>query len=637
MFPFTQSAEQLLLARWAEALTTPHFSARSVTLSDLYSALEPAQTRSFQRLVQALLREGLVAATDTVLAAQPFIEVPHANATLRFDYLRPGRMNSWDVRGHINYQVDGQTSYRIAWPSELLTALSGTFEQAPEDAIIARLAAELDDSLINDTLCLAYHNRWSHDLSRSMASCGLLQGLRRMEAPANPSILLEQWGTLGHPWHPNYKTKLGLTTQQVVQYSPEFCANVGVRLYALHRQYAHIERLPDTDDYWQWWQQRFPQAASQLQDHLLDNGLEAADYVPLPVHPWQAEQSLYQAFAGEISDRLLVPTDITAFNAAPTMSFRTVLPEASLTAPMVKLPVSLRLTSVQRTVSPRSARMGPRVSQLLLQMLEREPAIAALLDIVPERIGVHYTPVPRNDDRARHLGVLYRDNPASRLAEGEIAIPVGSLFATDEAGRPLLRQWVLLTTGRDDSTGMLDFFQRYIGIAVPSLLGMYLKYGVAFEAHQQNSFMVMGADGAPARLLIRDFGDIRIHRATLHAHGMDLALHDPSMTLFDDDAFVRDKLLHTTFMCHLGELVLLCARHWETPQAALWGLLAEEIERCFNILEPQVLPSRWQQEHDALLQHDWPAKSFMRMRLLDSHADIVGRLANPLRNTPDEG
>lgn len=55
MFPFTQSAEQLLLARWAEALTTPHFSARSVTLSDLYSALEPAQTRSFQRLVQALL------------------------------------------------------------------------------------------------------------------------------------------------------------------------------------------------------------------------------------------------------------------------------------------------------------------------------------------------------------------------------------------------------------------------------------------------------------------------------------------------------------------------------------------------------------------------------------------------------
>ena len=38
----------------------------------------------------------------------------------------------------------------------------------------------------------------------------------------------------------------------------------------------------------------------------------------------------------------------------------------------------------------------------------------------------------------------------------------------------------------------------------------------------------------------------------------------------------------------------------------------------------------------ALLEEPWPAKAFLRMRLLDSQTDVVGRLANPLR-TPRDG
>lgn len=635
MLPTLAAPEQHLLARWSQALATAEFNARPVTLDHLHAALEPARTRSLQRLMQALLREGLVSADCTRPDATRRIYRLADHSHVSFDYLVAGRMNSWDLRGRVMLQRPGQTEQCVLWPSQLLALMSQSFEQPPSADVIERLAGELDDSLINDTLCLAFHNSWSQGLNAALGEDGLLAGLLRMDAQSNPTMLLEQWGTLGHPWHPNYKTKLGLSAEQVIRYSPEFAARIDIRLCALHRQYAHVEALPGTGDYWQWWVERFPEAATRLQRHLAELGLDGSDYLPLPVHPWQAEDALARDFAGELSDRLLVMTDIVAFNAAPTMSFRTVLPQASREAPMVKLPVSLRLTSVQRTVSPRSARMGPRVSQLLLQILEREPGMAQRLDIVPERLGLHYLPDPANDERARHLGVLYRDNPYSRLSDGEMAVPVGSLFATDEQQRPLLQQWVKLATGRDDSAAMRTFFDRYIGIAVPALLGMYLKYGVAFEAHQQNSFMVMDASGAPARLLIRDFGDIRIDRASLHAHGLDIVLHDPKMTLFDDDGIVRDKLLHTTFMCHLGELALLCARHWQVPEALLWEALAGQVAQCFADLEEQVEPGRWQRERQALLESDWPAKSFMRMRLIDGHTDIVGRLVNPLRAVVD--
>jgi len=636
-----RTPEKSLLERWGEALATPQFQANHITLDALIGTLAPAAERSFQRLIQALFREGLLdPGTRTYDEhGRCWLTLPD-QTRLRFDYLRPGRMASWELRGEVTLLREDRPEQKIQFPSQLLTLLNGALESSADPHVLNRLNTEIDDSFVNDTLCLAFHQQWSLTLQAAMApghQHNLLTHLKNDPGVSNPTSVLEQWGTLGHPWHPNYKTKLGLTTDQVIDFSPEFEARFPVFLCALHRQYAHVETLANTADYWTWWKNHFPQAAQQLTETLATQGLEACDYLPLPAHPWQIRQELPQLFANEIGDKLLVLTDIVAFTAHPTMSFRTVLPDGRGDAPMVKLPVSLRLTSVQRTVSPRSARMGPRISHLLQTILEREPGIQQILSIVPERIGVHFKPQPANDEHSRHLAVLYRDNPQSLLQPGEMAVPVGSLFAIDQHGQPLLRQWVRLSKDRDDGQAMLAFFRDYAAIAVPALLGMYLRYGVAFEAHQQNSFMVMAADGQLSRLLLRDFGDIRIDRKTLHAHGLDIELHDPKMTLYDDAGFVRDKLLHTVFMCHLGELVLLGARHFDIPQALLWNELSAQVSQCFDQVRSTVDPRRWETEREALLVQDWPAKSFMRMRLLESHADIVGRLPNPLSAAANAG
>lgn len=628
--------EERLQLRWQQALASAAFQDAGIDLAQLRATLAPARARSLQRLLQAVLREALIEADFQPDEAGAATLVLRDGTRLRAEHLTPGRMDSWDLRGAVWLQRPGARSEAIRWPSQLLIRLSEYLVQSPGQEALQRLAEELDDSFVNDTLCLAFNAYWSQALQTQHPGQGVLAGMRAAAAPANPTLQLEQWGTLGHPWHPNYKTKLGLDTARLIDYAPEFATRIEVRLYALHRQYAHVQRLPGTPEYQAWWDEQFPEAATRLRQHLRDLGLNSDDYWPLPVHPWQAEDVLPREFAAEIADRLLILTDIPACEAAPTMSFRTVLPAASRTAPMLKLPVSLRLTSVQRTVSPRSARMGPRVSELLLRILQREPELQRQLDIIPERIGLHYQPQPADDERARHLGVLYRDNPWSRLAPGELAVPVGSLFAQDEQQRPLLREWVALANGRDDGAAFLAFFADYLAVAVPALLGIYLRYGVAFEAHQQNSFMVMDTLGRPIRLLLRDFGDIRIDRATLHGQGLDLELHDPALTLFDDAAFVRDKLLHTTFMCHLGELALLGARYWQLPEASTWRLLADTVAHCFDKLRPLVDAPRWHRERKALLEEPWPAKAFLRMRLLDSQTDVVGRLANPLR-TPRDG
>ncbi|MHC8291242.1 IucA/IucC family protein [Pseudomonas sp. XS1P51] len=636
MRAYTQKQQQLL-SHWSEALGTEAFQSHRITVDHLSNALEPAAQRCFQRLIQALFRENLIPADICTYdkSDRCWLSVGD-DAHLCFDHLSGGRMDSWDLRGSIVLHASGKMPHKIQLPSELLAHLSTHFSPAASAEVLERLAQELDDSFRNDTLCLAFHHGWTERLREQIDTehdDNLLAWLKADTVPWNPTLLLEQWGTLGHPWHPNYKTKRGLSATQVIAFSPEFEASFPIVLCALHRQFAHVETIAGTPDYLDWWRAHFPQAAEQLQQYLEQLGLDVSDYIPLPSHPWQANEELPQSFAEELADHRLIITDIVAFTAHPTMSFRTVIPQTARTAPMVKLPVSLRLTSVQRTVSPRSARMGPRISQLLLKILDREPGIQRLLNILPERIGVHYAPQPTDDERSRHVAVLFRDNPLTLVKNGELVVPVGSLFAVNEFGQPLLRDWVRLAQRRDDSEAMLAFFEDYLTITVPSLVGMYLMYGVAFEAHQQNSFMVMSADGQLNRLLLRDFGDIRIHRKTLHGKDLDIRLHDPAMTLYDDPGFVRDKLLHTTFMCHFGELTLLCARHWDVPESILWDRMATHIAQCFDALREHVEPERWETERRALLEQDWPAKSFMRMRLLDCHTDVVGRLSNPLRSS----
>ncbi|SEN38086.1 Ferric iron reductase FhuF-like transporter [Pseudomonas sp. ok272] len=211
---------------------------------------------------------------------------------------------------------------------------------------------------------------------------------------------------------------------------------------------------------------------------------------------------------------------------------------------------------------------------LLLHLLEREPQLGRVLGIAAQ--------------------------------PGELAVPVDSLFALDPHGQPRLRQWVALAQGVDDAPALLRFIHDYLAIVVPGLLGMYLLYGVAFQPHRQHSLMAINADGQPGRLLLQGFAGIHIHHSTLRWQGVAPPFPAPRS---DPAERVRDTFIHTTLMCHLGELVWLCARHWPVHEYALWRELARHLDDCFEHLRERVEPQRWRLERQALLERDWPTQS----------------------------
>jgi siderophore synthetase component len=116
----------------------------------------------------------------------------------------------------------------------------------------------------------------------------------------------------------------------------------------------------------------------------------------------------------------------------------------------------------------------------------------------------------------------------------------------------------------------------------------------------------------------------------LRATGLTIAPYRAGFTVYDDDEPVRDKLLHAVLLCHLSELALLLARTYGHSEHHFWDVLRREIEAVFSAVRPRVDAARWHAERAALLEHDWPAKAFLRMRLSDTQDDVHGTMPNPL-------
>ena len=599
-------------------------------------ARSEARRRSLQRTLQALFREHILNRDQLITeGAVSWLPLWSQQGMLRFDGLAIGRIGDCRLMGSVSYYATGERPQPGPQPvthaAALLACVAPSLPDGGRGADLQRLVHELDNSLANDVLCLGYRRTWAQALRAQLgaADACFIAALRQSGHP-NAALLLEQWGTLGHPWHPTFKTKLGLSPDEVLALSPEFQPTLSVPLAALRADKARVTFADGTGDYGAWFARHFPQAAQRWAARLTALGEAPDDWLPLPLHPFQASRVIPQKFAAEIAQGDLVLFDDVALDATPTMSFRTVVPDGSPVLPHLKLPVSLRLTSVQRTVSPKSTVMGPRITHLLATILEREDGFAGTLDIVREDVGLHYVDPHGDDDRARHLAILYRANPMTRADGTRFPVPVGALFAESPfSGRPLATELVALAHG-DHADGAVAWFETHARTVLTALLSAYLVYGIAFEAHQQNSFIMVDEGYAPVRLLARDFGDLRIHGPTLRGTGLGLAAYRTGFTVYEDDVPVRDKLLHAVLLCHLSELALLLARAYGHPEQRFWNVLRREIDAVFSALRPRIDAGRWHAERQALLEHDWPAKAFLRMRLTDTSDDVHGTMPNPL-------
>ncbi len=499
-----------------------------------------------------------------------------------------------------------------------------------------RIEVDVAESILNEALCMAERAEWSRRVAaaaRRRGDANLADHFVRGAGARRASLDLDQWASSGHPRYVLPKVKRGFSPADVLAYSPEFQPRFEVPLAALARSRARVETLGETSperllDAWH------PGWMSAWRERLAAEGADPRDFVPLPVHPWQAKRVLGNLFREHLREGSLRLLDGPPLTCTATSSTRTVA-SARETGLHLKLALDTQLTSVRRTISARSCVMGPRITRLLQDIRARDAALSEVLRIAPELAGVHYvTQAGEHAELERQLSTIVRADPGGLVGPDEVAVPCTALGLESPVTRqPLLTE---LMTGAREPTAILASFGSYVRTLLAGALRLYLVYGIALEAHQQNTFAVFDKCGRLRRFLFRDFGGLRVHEPTLREHGLTLEVHPDRLTVVQARGPARSKLTHSLFHAHVAVLAETLARHFRLGERALWQPVAEATEEVFEAARGETDAVVLEEERRALTGGPWTTKAFLRMRLEDSQKDLEAAIPNPLARGREE-
>ncbi|MEV1289192.1 IucA/IucC family protein [Micromonospora sp. NPDC049679] len=402
-------------------------------------------------------------------------------------------------------------------------AAAGMPFAAPPAGLAVRLRERPYDDAAALLVALGLPNaeRLATELANSVANLALARadqptptgGPAALSRPAPHPAFWEQAVVDGHPLHPGCRSRMGMSTAEVLAYAPEHHPTVALRLVEV------------------------PAA------RWLSTG---AGLPPmLPLHPWQHEHVLD-------AHPWLRPTDGTV-PARPLMSLRTLAPVAHPDQQW-KTAVDVQMTSAVRTVSPAAVRNGPAVTAFLTDLTSELHGFTVLRETAAGAALV-------DDEPCRSLAVVVRQAPPTN------AVPLAALAAPSPAsGRPLVTEAVRVGYAGDPVAFVTDL----VAVLLPPLLRL-LHLGVALEAHGQNTLVTFEA-GRPRGLLYRDVGGVRVSPARLRAHGIEPPpLHGD---LSSDDPDELRSTLVAALGTVLGEQVAVLHREYDVDPATLWAAIA---------------------------------------------------------------
>jgi len=320
-----------------------------------------------------------------------------------------------------------------------------------------------------------------------------------------PYAELEQHLT-GHPVLLLNKGRLGFDATDLDRFAPESRATVRLHWYAAHRSIASYQAVPGLDQ-------------PRLLDDELDRATrgafaavlaarvdDPADYVWLPVHPYQDATVVRTLFAPYLADRRLVPLGEAPDRYRPVQSVRTLVAPGHRD---VKTPLLMRNTLVWRGLGTAATAAAPDVSAWLATLPEGDPELRAtglgLLGEVASVVVGHelYDGVPDVPYRYRELlGAVWREPVGAHLRPGERARSLAALLHVDPRGRAVVAELV-------DRSGLSPhaWLQQLCTALLPGLLLCLTRHGVAFCPHGENTVVVYDDRDVPVRVLVKDFAE----------------------------------------------------------------------------------------------------------------------------------
>ncbi|MFC8677271.1 IucA/IucC family protein [Streptomyces griseorubiginosus] len=319
---------------------------------------------------------------------------------------------------------------------------------------------------------------------------------------------IETGMTEGHPCFVANNGRLGFGVHEYLSYAPEAASPVRLVWLAAHRSRAAFTAGVGIEYETFVRQELGEETVERFHGVLRDKGLDPADYLLIPVHPWQWWNKLTVTFAAEVARDLLVCLGEGDDEYLAQQSIRTFFNRSHPGKHYVKTALSVLNMGFMRGLSAAYMEATPAINDWLAGLIEGDPVLKSTgLSIIRERAAVGYrhleyeAATDRYSPYRKMLAALWRESPVPSLQDGESLATMASLVHVDHEGRSFAGALI----ERSGLTPM-DWLRRYLRAYYTPLLHSFYAYDLVFMPHGENVILVL-RDGVVERAVYKDIAE----------------------------------------------------------------------------------------------------------------------------------
>ncbi|MFW0761595.1 IucA/IucC family protein [Staphylococcus cohnii] len=598
-----------------------------------------------QRLISSLHRENLVESRShsKVISNQDLnivhlpanskllsIAFPKLNKTLYATITGEHAFDRLDVQGPFYIEHNGSYN-RVQHPNEILNIIL-TISPELDNEASTQFYEDLNNSVTNMAIALSYQ---AYTLENNKKS------LYDLIINSEDSYLSsEQFVIEGHPIHPGAKLRKGMTPETVINYSAEFGNAISLQFILIHKSIAKAQTYIEEENDLLF--RMFEGLKAAVMNHVGRDQIN--QYYVMVVHPWQYDHILLQEYKAELNTKKVIPIDYQQSYYAG-LSFRTLMPKYPEKLPHIKLSTNVHITGEIRTLSEQTTINGPQVTRILNDIKQNDSLFKHInADTIDELAGIHFynslDETTIRTKRSEQLGTLFRTNIYQLIKNDTTPIiPSALVTSTIYNDEPLIVSLIKKYKEKNKlptfEIAALSWIQQYSQALIDITIPLYVKYGIALEAHLQNSIATFTEDGLLDTLYIRDFEGLRIDQMHLNKMGYSTAkFHEKSLILSDQPQTVFNKVFYSSIQNHLGELIVSITKSSEHSnfETQLWQLIRDILIAKLKVIANDIDDQqRVENIKSILLAPKIDYKCVTTMRLTDE-ADYYTyiKVSNPL-------
>ncbi|WP_310889675.1 GNAT family N-acetyltransferase [Clavibacter capsici] len=312
----------------------------------------------------------------------------------------------------------------------------------------------------------------------------------------------------GHPCFVATNGRIGFDLDDHDRYAPEAGEDVRILWLAVHERLAHFAAIDGLDREAFLDAELGGSARARFRARMAELGIDPAERILVPVHPWQWENVVSVTFAGLVARRdiALLGTGDDEYGAQ--QSIRTWANRTSPERCYVKTSLSILNMGFTRGLSPAYMAVTPAINDWVHALVAGDGEFARLgFGILREvaSVGVRDARVdaalPPGHSHGKMLSALWRESPVPGLAEGERLMSMTSLLHVDAHGKTVLGELI-------DASGIgaAAWIRRWLDAYLVPLAHALIAHDLAFMPHGENVILVL-RDHVVVRVLMKDIAE----------------------------------------------------------------------------------------------------------------------------------